>query len=139
MKEAPQTIQTIGSTGLTGPLQVEILPNGISARLVRPFKVKTKSGGVIEVPEGFETDFASVPRFFWRIVPPWGKYSPAAVVHDYLYSTGEAPRDIIDQIFLDLMGELGVKGWKREAMYWAVRTFGGWAWKKHQERRARHA
>jgi hypothetical protein len=40
----------------------------------------------VVVPKGFETDFASVPRVFWTIIPPDGKYTKAAVVHDYLYN-----------------------------------------------------
>lgn len=51
------------------------LPNGMTARLLQPFRVRTGAGRIIEVPAGFETDFASVPRLFWRVVPPWGRYS----------------------------------------------------------------
>ena len=39
----------------------------------------------IEVAEGFETDFASVPRLLWVVLPKWGKYGNAAMVHDWLY------------------------------------------------------
>src|SRR5215207_3681703 len=41
-------------------------------------------GRAIVVPSGFITDGASVPRFLWGMLPAWGKYSRAAVVHDYL-------------------------------------------------------
>lgn len=116
--------------GLTGPLQIEILPDGRSGRLLRSFRVRLggEDGKVIEVPEGFETDFASVPRAFWRIVPPWGRYSPAAVVHDYLYATRRMSRREADGVFLKLMRRLGVPLWKRSFMYAAVRGFGGRAW-----------
>jgi hypothetical protein len=113
---------------LTGPLQVEILPNGRSARLIQPYRVGTAAGRIIDVPQGFETDFASVPRLFWRIVPPWGRYSPAAVVHDYLYHTSKVSRKEADGIFLELMARLAVPRWKRYVMYWAVRLFGWFAW-----------
>lgn len=119
---------TQNDIGLTGPLQFELLADGQRARLTRPFKVKLKSGYIVEVPEGFETDFASVPRFFWRIVPPWGRYSPAAVVHDYLYQTGMFSRIKSDRIFLFLMKKLGVPLWKRQTMYWAVRIGGFKSW-----------
>jgi hypothetical protein len=39
---------------------------------------------MIRVPVGYRTDFASIPRFFWRILPPAGRYGKAAVVHDWL-------------------------------------------------------
>lgn len=125
-----RTIVAGKDIGLLGPLQVEILPDGRRARLLQPFRVRLRELGerVIEVPQGFETDFASVPRFFWRVVPPWGRYSPAAVVHDYLYSTGKVSREEADRAFLTLMQRLGVPAWKRSIMYWAVRWFGGPAW-----------
>lgn len=44
------------------------------------------SGRVIEVPAGFVTDGASVPRPLWWLLPTWGRYSRAAVVHDYCYA-----------------------------------------------------
>jgi hypothetical protein len=124
---------------LTGPLMVEILPNGRSARLIQPYRVGTAAGRIIDVPQGFETDFASVPRLFWRIVPPWGRYSPAAVVHDFLYHTGKVSRKKADGIFLELMAKLAVPLWKRFLMYWAVRLFGWFAWNAHAKGRAPHA
>jgi hypothetical protein len=116
-------------------ISVEILPSGRRARLIVPFIVDT-SIGTITVPKGFETDFASVPRFFWRIIPPWGKYSPAAVVHDYLYFNGECGKKKADQVFLELMKRLGVSSWKRRVMFYAVSWFGGSAWDNHRERGA---
>ena len=38
----------------------------------------------ITIPDGFETDLASVPRLFWALLPPQGAYERAAVLHDYL-------------------------------------------------------
>jgi hypothetical protein len=38
----------------------------------------------ITVPAGYLTDGASVPRVFWSLLPPWGAYGQAAVVHDLL-------------------------------------------------------
>ena len=42
------------------------------------------------VPAGFETDFASVPRAFWSVFPPYGPYTKSAVLHDWLYVTQPA-------------------------------------------------
>lgn len=43
-------------------------------------------GITIHVPKGLQTDFASIPKIFWNVLPPAeGKYAKAAVVHDYLY------------------------------------------------------
>lgn len=129
--------ETIPLKDAEAPLRVEILPDGRRARLLEPFRVRLRELGnrPLSIPAGFETDFASVPRFFWRVVPPWGRYSPAAVVHDYLYRTGQVPRDLADRIFLNLMKRLGVPAWKRRVMYWAVRVFGGRSWRKGRQRK----
>lgn len=38
----------------------------------------------VHVPKGFLTDGASVPRVVWGLIPPWGIYGQAAILHDYL-------------------------------------------------------
>ena len=117
--------------GADNTLDVRVLPSGRIFKLIKPFNVETSFGLKITVPVGFETDFASVPRIFWRIVPPWGKYSPAAVVHDFLYSSKIVDRKKADNIFLELMEHLGVSKWKRSVMYRAVRSFGSFYWNKN--------
>jgi hypothetical protein len=39
-----------------------------------------------EVPVGEHTDFASVPRVFVWFIPRYGRYTKAAILHDYLCS-----------------------------------------------------
>jgi len=82
------------------------------------------SGDVIRVPAGFVTDFASVPRALWPIEPPLGDAGKAAVLHDYLYETGERSRAEADRIFAEAMKVLEVPAWKRGLIYAAVRAFG---------------
>ena len=95
------------------------------------FRVGSKySSDVIQVPKGFRTDFASVPRIFWTIVPPDGRWTGAAVVHDWLYTVKTRSRKACDDVFLEAMTVLGVTWWKRHAMYRAVRIFGGLSWQK---------
>lgn len=48
----------------------------------------TRSDGVVEwvtVPEGFETDLASIPFFLRWGLSPSGAIAPGAIVHDKLY------------------------------------------------------
>lgn len=98
-------------------------------QLVEPlyyyFDEKHKDYGV-RVPEGFVTDFATVPRAIWSIIPPIGKYTKAAVLHDYLYENPHLVKNKkeADKIFLHAMEILGVEKWKRTIMYWSVRAFG---------------
>ena len=88
--------------------------------------------GTVRIPKGFVTDFASTFPFHW-LIPPQGRYSPAAVGHDYLFYTGHFPRPIADHVFNELMKRCHVSGWKRRTMYRMVRLFGGGAWKKHRK------
>lgn len=82
------------------------------------------AGETVTVPEGFVTNMASIPRIFWNILPPTGKYAKAAILHDWLYTDRKKPRAECDRILLDGMKSLDVEAWKRYLMYGAVRLFG---------------
>ncbi len=101
-------------------------------RSFRYYIAESHEGLYVKVPGGFITDFASVPRLLWAIIPPDGKYTQAAVLHDYLYHKKIFPRKKSDKIFLDAMKILGVSFWKRSAMYRAVRMFGWIPWNKNK-------
>ncbi|HIB1583210.1 TPA: DUF1353 domain-containing protein, partial [Salmonella enterica subsp. enterica serovar Muenchen] len=88
------------------------------------FYLSDDESDVIEVPAGFITDLATVPRIFWILLPPDGKYAKAAIIHDYLYDNALRTKKEVDLIFLDGMKVLGVPKWKRIVMYQAVRLFG---------------
>jgi hypothetical protein len=54
--------------------------------LVRPFRYQIlDTDFVIDVPAGFVTDFASIPRSLWTLASPHGFYSRASIIHDLLY------------------------------------------------------
>jgi hypothetical protein len=73
------------------------------------------------VPKGFQTDFASIPEW----LPRWLDVGqPAAVVHDYLYQTHEAERDMADAMYEEANAADAEPWWKRRLLYWAVRLFG---------------
>lgn len=96
--------------------------------LTRAFRYHSKIlGRIITVQAGYRTDFASIPRIFWRILNPVGQYSHAAVVHDWLCdrrgSTGVDSKTT-HAIFREAMEVLKVPGWKRATMYLTVRWFG---------------
>lgn len=97
-----------------------------------PAKIVQKHRGpdFVLVKPGFTTDLASTPRLFWNLVPPFGRYTAAAVVHDYLYQAHEGTRKHADQVFLEAMRELNVLPIKAQAMYRAVRVFGRGPYKR---------
>ena len=85
------------------------------------------------VPEGYVTDFASIPRAAWTLIgPPLGRHARAAILHDWLYDTngawGRFDRETSDRIFLEAMKVLGVNWVKRSLMFRAVRLGGAGGW-----------
>lgn len=98
--------------------------------LTETFSYLHDDGRSFVVPAGFRTDFASVPRFFWRVFPPAGRYAPAAVLHDMLYRTGLVSRRDADAIFYTAMKALGVFLPTRYILWLAVRLFGWTAYQK---------
>ena len=124
----------------TSILLVSPLADGNTWVVMREFDfVLGDSGGApIAVPMGFETDFASIPRPFWAILPKWGKYGNAAVVHDWLYwSQSEgSTRAQADSALRDGMITLHVSPLQREPIYWAVRLFGWLAWYRNRADKA---
>lgn len=92
------------------------------------------------VPATFETDFASTPRVFWRIWPRWGWYTPAAVMHDFLYNTRPCKRAEADWRFFTALKILSddlrptLMPWEKgKTREWLKRTVGfylqpAWAW-----------
>jgi hypothetical protein len=86
----------------------------------------------INVPNGFQTDFASIPRPFWFILPQWGKYGNAAVIHDWLYWEQNRSRADSDAVLMEGMAVSKVNTVVRYTIYSAVRLFGWLAWYRNQ-------
>jgi hypothetical protein len=62
----------------------------------------------VDVPVGFVTDLASVPRIFWQFLPRDGKYTYPAIMHDYLYWMQNQPRESADDILRIGMEEFNI-------------------------------
>lgn len=85
--------------------------------------------GLIIVPAGYVTDFASVPRLPFAYWLTGDTAHASAVVHDYLCSV-EYQRCRISwaraaDVFREAMKHEKVPAWRRTMMYWAVRMKGG--------------
>ena len=121
-------------SSFTDPLNVEIQANGVCGRLLTEFEYHVgceTSPDIIKVPEGFVTDFASTPWGTWNIFPKLGRYSKAAVVHDYLYQSKLRSRAMADLIFKEAMGVLCVPAWQSTLMWLAVRLCGWLGYSKN--------
>ena len=91
----------------------------------------------IRVPRGFVTDFASIPQAFWSAgLSPNGKYSKAAIVHDYLYWAQGCTRKQADNILMIAMKESGVDIATRTEIYEGVRLGGDTAWARNSSERS---
>lgn len=79
----------------------------------------------IEVPRFFATDLASIPRPMRGVLETNGRSAKPAVVHDFLYRTGQMTRKAADQLFLTMLIAEGVISIGRGLYYLGVRA-GGW-------------
>ena len=86
---------------------------------------------VIVVPAGFVTDFASTPRAIWAVLPPFGPYQLATIVHDFLYWEQGCSREQADELLRVAMAESKVDPGKPDVIWQAVRRFGGSAWESN--------
>jgi hypothetical protein len=86
----------------------------------------------VYVPAGYLTDGASVPAIFWGMLPPWGIYGQAAVLHDYLCEFLSITRNGVperisrkqaDQIFDEAMKVIGVPDTTRHVLVGAVSIY----------------
>ena len=84
------------------------------------------------IPNGFVTDFSSVPRLIWTLIPPYGKSVNPSILHDYMYVNGvysawfgsKTARYVADRLFYQHLREAGVSKLQSYLMYAAVRIFG---------------
>lgn len=98
-------------------------------KVTKPFEVEVDSLTIV-VPQGFFTDFASVPRLPLAYYLAGGRGIKASVIHDYLYETGLKPKDVADNVFLAGLLEEGEPHEVAYAMYAAVSLAGGSHYKK---------
>lgn len=112
---------------------VPFLPfrNGHDWILLAPlvFRIQTATHtDSIVVPPGFVTDFASVPRGFYKQIPQLGSHILPAVVHDYLYWSQACQKHESDAIFWRAMEEQGEVYGRAMLEAGAVQNFGARAW-----------
>ena len=111
-------------------LDLKPLSDGRNWKLAHDFGFWSKRTGIITVPAGFKTDLASVPRIFWSLIPPFGRYDDAAVIHDWIYRTHIHTRATADATLLLGMKIKRVPFIERWTIYLAVRAFGWLCWRR---------
>ena len=95
----------------------------------------------VEIPAGFETDLASVPRLLLWLFVPAGGHQRAALLHDWLYREQCYSRFMSDSLFRVWLEIDEIPCWRTWALYYAVRLWGWSAWNRNAkqlaERRAK--
>lgn len=103
--------------------------------LLRHLEYKSKQGVVYRVPKHFITDAASIPRFLWSLVGhPMDDYAESAVLHDWLYRTGNVPKEEADRLFLEAMKSQGIRWAQRWVLYCGVKFGGRLAWNSNRRK-----
>lgn len=123
------TVVTSPATGFDRDLAIRAV-TATTWVLTEPLTWTGSQGDVFTVPAGFLTDLASVPRFLHWLILPYGAYTRAAVLHDWLITERIDHADPAlrvtscdtDGIFRRVMQELGVGWTKRWTMWAAVRV-----------------
>ena len=96
-----------------------------------------KSPLTIVVPAGFITDFASIPTIFASFgLSHNGRYSKAAIVHDYLYWSQSCTRQQADNLLLIAMKESLVSAFPRWLVYEGVSAAGQSSWDSNAREKA---
>jgi hypothetical protein len=90
------------------------------------------NGEKFEAPEGFWTDFASIPRLVWPIIAP-DEIGYGPIPHDLGYFTGAHTKEYWDDVLWNCMVKDGIAPWKQTAVFKAVDWFGGWAWDRYRK------
>jgi hypothetical protein len=107
-----------------------------------PYRVNF-GGKKFLIPRRFESDGASVPRLFWRIVFPNSDshVTTAGICHDFIYRRQPADwtRAEADRMFYALLIEHGAGFSAAWCAYLAVRLFGGIAWSENAVLKAAEA
>ena len=89
----------------------------------------------VRLPIGFVTDFASVPRPFWAILPPTGLYTQAAIIHDYMYWIQDErgwSRSDADSVLSFCMSDMDVGTFAHNTIILAVKSLGRRAWSNNK-------
>ncbi len=114
------------------PLNVTEISDSVFAIVDHAFRYQSDLAGLLTVPIGFHTDFASVPRLGIVYAMLGDRAHEPAVVHDWLYYAGLTTREKADNVLMEAMIVLGLSFWQRYPIYWGVRM-GGWkSWNDHR-------
>jgi Protein of unknown function (DUF1353) len=108
--------------------KLDLEATGSGWRLTSEFRAFVPPS-IVSVPKGFPTDLASAKMGNWQLM---GTTREAAVIHDYLYATGERGKLMADLAFYRLLRQAKTDR-LRAALYTAAVLVKGWsAYRAHR-------
>ena len=101
-------------------------PDSEMYQLQADYTYSYNNGRTVTVLKDFMYNGASIPMAAWPFLytPFHPKIMAAALIHDWLYSTGELDRFTADSIFYRVLIDSGVPDTEAEVMYRGVRIGG---------------
>jgi uncharacterized protein DUF1353 len=119
-------------------LEVEHVEGTMFWLVLSPFHFQSEIlNRVVVVPAGFMTDFNSVPRPLWSILPPH-ENPEAGVVHDWLYKYNGCTKNQADRVHREVFEVIDrvhpdkAPRWKRVAMYTGLVLGGSRTWNRYR-------
>jgi hypothetical protein len=139
VQQGASVLFSMREDGFVSALAITLIPKELKAGSRRIVAVSQPFGFVctlrkgerfaVITPQGYVTDFASIPKLAQGFISPFGKHAEAAVIHDWLYTLGKPGdghgRRRADKTFRIALRLLDVGFFTRWLMYLAVRTGGG--------------
>lgn len=116
-----------------GDLIVKLLEDTVKAQweLILPFTYHSDvAKQTFVAPQGFQTDFCSVPHVPFALEFFGDRARRAGVIHDWLY-TGNVPgvtREMADEVLREMCLLCGLPHWTAESFYLGVRAGGAEHW-----------
>jgi hypothetical protein len=111
---------------------IEKIIGGDTWRVHEDIVYDAGASGIITIPEGFVTDLASIPHALPLAMAV--NTEAAAIVHDWLYTTGKLSRKTSDAVLFLALIDSGVSLERATTIYEAVRVGGVVAWKEHRSK-----
>ncbi len=106
--------------------------DGHNCFLLEGFTYTARNGEVVNIAPDFGTDGASTPSTMWTILPPFGSYWMACVLHDCCYRYLLMPKERCDELLNEAMQLLGVRDSAIQTISHGVHIFG---WNSFEEAR----
>lgn len=86
------------------------------------------TGSLVMLEKGFITDGCSIPHLPFVYLLAGGKADPAGYLHDQEYTRQRFTRETCDLLLREMVLAMGYSVMLADAMYLAVREFGGSHW-----------